>query len=104
MTDNYEEALEKINALLDEIRADPEPIESAVFVDFAETCLEKITGLLCQRSQLREACRAVALAFDVGDMQHATLNGRGYEAMAQLRAALGLTDAPSDAKISSDQT
>lgn len=35
-----------------------------------------------------DAAKRLVLAFDVGDLAHTTLNGRGYAALARLRALL----------------
>ena len=39
-------------------------------------------------AELLEALERLVLAFDVGDMKHTSLNGRGYAALAESREAI----------------
>ena len=39
-------------------------------------------------ANLLEALERLVLAFDVGDMKHTTLNGRGYAALDESRKAI----------------
>lgn len=52
-----------------------------------EDC-EKIWELERRIKKLKKALEALVLAFDVGDMAHTTLNGRGYPALEAAREAL----------------
>lgn len=53
---------------------------------------EKIKELKLKNDAMKKALEALVLAFDVGDMAHTTLNGRGYPALAAVRKALALVE------------
>ena len=44
--------------------------------------------LIASAPDLLEALERLVLAFDVGDMMHTTLNGRGYAALSESRKAI----------------
>lgn len=49
-------------------------------------------ALITAAPDLLDACYRLVLAFDVGDMCHTTLNGRGYAALEEARAAIAKAD------------
>ena len=58
--------------------------------------VESINELEQQNAELLDALEALVLAFDVGDIVHTTLNGRGYSALEDARQALALVEGDKD--------
>lgn len=53
----------------------------------------RLSGQAARIAELETALDRLILAFDVGDVAHATLNGRGYAALAEARALREARDA-----------
>ncbi len=89
----------KTTAMLDDLK-DEEKRTFRIYADsFGMTVHHVATGIIeanaelivraCNsHDELLEALKRLVLAFDVGDMKHTTLNGRGYVALDESRAAI----------------
>ena len=54
--------------------------------------VKQVEQLEKQNADLVAALGRLVLAFDVGDMAHTTLNGRGYSALADARPLLDIEE------------
>lgn len=82
--------LEADNARLHAIaeQAAGNAVQSARTVLEVEAQLRRADNLIALQTDALRVARRLVLAFDVGDVAHTSLNGRGYAALAELRAAL----------------
>lgn len=69
---------------------EPRELED-VFTEQIDDLLEPADARI---AELEAALGRLVLAFDVGDMAHATANGRGHAALAEARALLPSSDPP----------
>lgn len=94
-TDALRDALEVMPGLLDRIatlESEREQIR-AVLKGYSNSNLASLATTLTVRNDALEAALGrLILAFDVGDVVHATVNGRGYAALAEARALLEARD------------